>query len=133
MEETGIYHLDLISTCQVDPEFLSTFLQKLKKLDIPSEMKDTLAQASFIGDSGQLEIYVEEGDIEMSDAEEFFECVLKVEKELCEFKDNSQIIWTYNFPFYSKGWKKNKFEWDVQFEERDDLYEDLDLNIWNED
>lgn len=133
VEETGIYHLDLISTCQVNPESLARFLQKLKKLDIPPEMKEAVSESSVIGKSGKLEIYIDEGEIEMSNAEEFFECVTKVEKELCEFADHSKIIWTYNFPFYSKGWEKNKYEWEIQFEEKDDFYEDMDLNIWTED
>lgn len=134
MSETSVYHVDLVSLSKFDEKVFQNYKNLIGDLPSDKDLLESIVDCMLLSSGGLIEIYVEQGNTKITDPEEFFSLIAKVEKIVGGFADNSEFSWTVEFPFSHKTWQKNNFEWDLIFDETDNYYEDqTDYNEWEEE
>ena len=126
MGESYLYYLDLTSNKDFDIGS-NTIAKEILDLDFNSEILELISESIEYSKSpnGKIVIYFENELHDQEDPEIFLEIIKELE-EIVDggFESRSRFKYEIEFPFHSKTWIKEGYEWELAFDENDTYLED---------
>lgn len=135
MVETCVYHLDLVSLNNFTPPMVSGVEKQIKTKIEDAKFKSILIDGMGLMDNGKLEIYIESEQGLVIDQDDFIEIIESIEDIIGGFIDGSRVEMNIEIPHSTKIWIKSGFEWDLTYEEVEDLedeFGDWEDPEWND-
>lgn len=124
MNDSCTFHLDLTTVHNVDEKVLSHYKKSIVEMDFDSEVLEIIQEACEINDKCKLEIYIESESTKLTNPEDFLLLLKSIDKLFGGLQNNSSFSWVVEFPYSSRTWEKNGFEWELIYDENDDYYEE---------
>jgi len=123
MNDSCTFHLDLTTVQSVDEKVMIHYTKSIGEMDFDSDVLEIIQEACEINDKGKLEIYIEGESTKITNHEEFLTFLRNIDKLFGGLQNNSSFTWIVEFPYSSKTWEKNGFEWELIYDENDNYYE----------
>jgi hypothetical protein len=124
MNDSCTFHLDLTTINNVDDKTMTHYVKSIGELDFDVDVLEVLQEACEINEKGKLEIYIESEPTKLSSPDDFLTLLKSIDKLFGGLQNNSSFSWVIEFPYSSKTWEKNGYEWELIYDENDDYYEE---------
>lgn len=123
MSESCIFSIDLVSEKRCHPEMIPFIKSKIRELDFDREVIDSVCAILSINNDDRVEIYMEGSSFQEDSPEHFLDFISKLESIVGGFDSGSSFKWQVEFPFSSRTWIKDGYDWDLAHSEEDDYYD----------
>jgi hypothetical protein len=124
MGESCTYSLDLVSEKRCQDHMLEDLEGKIRSIpfDYP-EIAESICSVLSINQEGKIEIYIEDNKFNEDCSDSLVDFIVKIELIIGQFDYGSSLKWEVEFPFTSRTWVKDNYQWELSHSEEDNYYD----------
>jgi len=131
MNETCIYHIDLVSKKKFGDSKIGGIVKSIKSVASDHPLRNLILDHIEINERDRIEIYCESETSDSIPAEDMLEMLSLIESEVDGFTEGSRIEMRVEIPLSEKTWIKTGYDWELAFEQTDS-YLDENYDAWGD-
>jgi hypothetical protein len=124
MDNTCLYHIDLVSRSKFQKESLNLVRSSIKNLISDNQIRSLFLDCLDLNENNQIEIYCESEYSKKISDEELVEILESIENIIGGITDQSRVELKIEIPLSEKVWIKNGFSWELIYEETDSYFKE---------